>query len=142
MKLSNLLITGLIISAIVIGFTSFYTGVMSDYEVVADQTKNFTSLDKTMDIYEKTSEMYNQTNVSFVKDPSIVDYIWGVPSNIMIGFYETGLLIFEVPSVFQAIFNDLFMGSIMPEWLPLLLQGIIFVILIGGVIYFVTGRVF
>ncbi len=140
MRLSNLLITGLLISAVVIAFTGFYTGMMGDYAV--SDIKNFTSLDKTMAIYNKTEEMYERMNVTFVEEPSIIDYIWGVPSNIMIGFYNTGLLIIEVPNVFQAIFNDLFMGGLMPEWLPLLLTGIIYVIIIGGVIYFVTGRVF
>jgi len=133
------MITLLLIAGFISGYAGFYGALMTSYDLTE---QNFTTLSKTEEIFNQTEEMYSIVNASQKENPSAYDIFVGIPSNLLVGAYRAGMLVLTIPNFFHAIIVD--MGSMVgvARWVIDVLLGIMFVIVIAGIIYFITGRQF
>jgi len=139
MKLTQLLIILLLMAAFASGMIGFYEGLMRTPEYNKNVT-DLQSFNQTQRIYNKTWAVYDVINVtSRDAPPSPIDLI-GVPLYLITGAYNAGMLFLEMPNLFAAMVSDIVSIVGFPEWFGLILNALLFVIILGGIIYFITGR--
>ncbi len=137
MKLSQMLIILLLVAGFASGMIGFYQGMMTSY---GKDTKNLQTFNQTQIIFDKTEEIYGVINTtSRDAPPSPIDLI-GVPLYLITGAYNAGMLLLEMPNLFMAMISDGVSLAGFPEWAGLITIGIIMVMVISGIIYFITNR--
>lgn len=137
MKLSQMLIILLLVAGFASGLIGFYQGMMTSY---GKDTESFASFNQTQRIYNKTYEIFDIMNTtSRNAPPSPIDLI-GVPLYLITGAYNAGMLFLEIPNLFMAMVSDAVGLAGFPEWSMLIVMGIIMIMVIAGIIYFITGR--
>jgi hypothetical protein len=62
------------------------------------------------------------------------------PLNLIFNAYNAGMLVLKTPSIFQNIITTLADAWTIPGWVTVMLFAIIGLIVLGTVIYFITGR--
>jgi hypothetical protein len=137
MKLSEMLIILLLVAGFASGMIGFYQGMMTSY---GKTTENLQTFNQTARIYNKTYEIFDIMNTtSRDAPPSPIDLI-GVPLYLITGAYNAGMLFLEMPNLFMAMISDAVSLAHLPEWSMMIVMGILMVMVIAGIIYFITGR--
>ena len=62
------------------------------------------------------------------------------PTNLITGAFSAGMLVLNAPGYFIAIINDLSNAAGMPDWVGTMLIGIVSIVILGSIIYFITQR--
>ena len=139
MRLTEIMVILFLFVGFVSGFVGFYMALMDSYG--ASYT-DLSSFNQTQRIYNKTYEMYSTFNQTKSEPPSPVDYILQVPAYLINGIYTAGMVAIEIPNLFSTIISDAVVMTGAPAWVGLIFWGIIAMIVMGSIIYFITGKVF
>jgi len=138
MKLTQMLIILLLVAGFASGMIGFYQGMMTSYGKSAE---DFSTFNQTTRIYNKTYEIFDVINTSSRDAPPTPIDIIGVPLYLVTGAYNAGMLLLEMPNLFMAMISDGISLAGFPEWAGMIIIGIIMVMIISGIIYFITSRV-
>lgn len=134
MRLSEMIIILLLVSGFVTGFAGFYGAMMTAYD---KSPENFSSLEQTTQVYERTEEMYERINATSEDQISSGTWVITTPLNLLIGSFRAGLLALQIPNYFQNLFTDLSTRVFgVPVWITSMVMALIFIMVIAGIITF------
>ena len=135
-----MLIILLLLAGFAGGMLGFYQGLMTTPTYNKTVT-DFQTFNQTTRIYDKTYEVFSVMENATNNPPSTgIDYILGPASYLLNGAYNAGMLFLEIPNLFTAMIKDAVYLAGLPDWSMMIVMGIIYVMIIAGIIYFITGR--
>ena len=137
MKLTQIIIIALLVAGFASGMIGFYGGMMDSYGKTTEDLQTF---NQTARIYNKTYEIFDVINTSSRDAPPTPIDLIGVPLYLVTGAYNAGMLLLEIPNLFMAMISDGVKLAVFPEWFGMIIIGIMMVMIIAGIIYFITGR--
>lgn len=136
-KITNILIGLLVISTIVIGYLAFFTDLATNYGVTAD-TEAFEST------YDKITILNNELDAAENKTRSISA---DNDAQFFTGFWPAIKLIMSLIGSILDIGSDIIIGVLssttglnVPQYVPALMLGIFFVLVLGAIITLIRGR--
>jgi len=125
MKVSQLVMSLLLFSAVAVGLSSFYVDVASNYSITESQLSDFgTTFNKYSTINEKLENMRSKLLNFQVLNP----LTWGNVVTLVIDIFS---IIFDLPTIIHNLITDMVtISGFLPSWTVWLVEGVIFIIVI------------
>jgi hypothetical protein len=139
MGLSNILITALLICAVSMGLLGFYGG-MALTPSSGITASNLTSFYVINNITEKANNISTTFQNASASNPQSGLYVLTAPVQFIIGAAQAGMLVFDMPNLFNAMVVDVAAPMGIPSWIVGVVEAIILIIVIFAIIYFIIGR--
>lgn len=135
MKMSELLMSLLLFSAIAVGLGTFFIGTAEKYSVSTTQMEEF---ENTFNKYSVVSDKINTTYNAVVAVNLASPLTWG---NAVVVIFSVITLMASVPGIFAALITDMVgYSSFIPAWvIPFIEGAILLVIIFGGIKLLSTG---
>ncbi len=136
-KITNILIGFLVLSTFVIGYLSFFTDLATNYGVTADTQAFESTYDKITILNNELDEAENKTRAISADNDA----------QFFTGFWPAIKLIMSLIASMLDIGSDMIVGVFssatglnVPQYIPALMMGIFFILVLGAIIALIRGR--
>jgi len=141
MKISSLLITIFMISIFTTGFVGFYGAMMAYTNAVSrGSPASFAKTTNTSQTLITIERMYNITEASQNTTADAGTTTTDAPYNLLTGAFNAVMQTLNLPIFFMGLMTDLGTAANLPTWFTSAVMGIIFVLIIAGLVKFFAGR--
>lgn len=127
-QIKNLIITGLLVSAVVLGFSGFTSSMATEYSV---SSEDVSYLNVTSEMQTHVNELEESIRGAETSTVSFIDVL-------ATGTFETLKLMFSLPNIFGALLTDISVMIGLPVWVTGTIMAIITVIVVFGIIKVIT----
>ena len=137
MSIEKIVVSMLLLSGLMVGIGIFYNAMGDEYSSLAPnaQTKNFTALDYTDDLYDSLADAQKEIDGMTAESSSDVANVFNIINFFTLGGAAAIKTFMALPVITTAFIGDFTRMLELPFWVSPMIIGLILITLIFGMIY-------